>query len=89
MNIPALALLVVVWPHHDLQPQQMLQAQCERAAAAVTTAAKISDQQYAMEPSVSVYCIPMGTAADSVVHELLAPPVPPSKEPYPQAVHTK
>ena|ERR1044072_195233 len=76
MNAPALALLVVVWSGHDLNPMVVDRVECERAVDAVKTAVHIRDEKYAMQSNVSAYCIAADTVAAETVSELLAPPKP-------------
>jgi hypothetical protein len=80
-----MALLVITWPGHDIQTQTVEKAECERALEAVTTAAHIRDERYAMQSDVSAHCIPLNTVADQTVFALLQRPEP-SPETKPIAV---
>ncbi len=80
MTPTALALLVIVWPGHDFSPQSMDAADCQRAIGAISMAKIASDKRYATDTGISAYCIPLlGTVADGIVAELLAPPQPSQK----------
>ncbi len=79
MDATALALLVIVWVGHEIPPRQVAASECPVAIASVRLAAIASNKLYSAEPDVSAYCIALGTAADEVVTELLAPPYPSSK----------
>jgi len=74
MTSTVLAMLVIIWPGHDIQPQSIDKAECERAVSAVQTAVHISDKLYTQRSDVSAYCIPLDTAADQTVYALLARP---------------
>lgn len=74
------ALLVIVWSGHDIQPQSMPEPECKRATEAIMLATRIRDDLYAMQSDVSAYCVPMNTGADDVVIALLSPPAPSPKQ---------